>query len=211
VTGSRPVVTLSAAYGALGSLIGPRVAERLEVAFLDRAITAEVAQRMAVSLEEAEAHSGRSEHGLWRLLASFSSTPQLTAAGPAPAAVPDEREFMQETERVLHARARDGGVILGRAAALVLAEHPTALHVRLDGPVEARVAQVTRRAHIDDAEARERRRDADRAREAYVKHLYGHDPADPRLYHLVLDSTAIDPDTCVQLIVTAAHARQHGG
>ena len=44
----------------------------------------------------------------------------------------------------------------------------------------------------------------DRARTAYVKHFYGADPADPRLYHLVIDSTAIPLETVAELIVTAA-------
>jgi hypothetical protein len=39
------VVTLAALYGAGGSVIGPRVAERLGVEFLDRAIPRSVAQR----------------------------------------------------------------------------------------------------------------------------------------------------------------------
>ena len=34
---ARPVVTLAAFYGAGGTVVGPRVAERLGVAFLDRA------------------------------------------------------------------------------------------------------------------------------------------------------------------------------
>ena len=211
MSSSAPVVTLSASFGALGSVIGPRVAARLEVPFLDRAISVEVAEHLAVSVEEAEAHDDRSEHGLGRLLASFSSVPTLGGAAPAPAVRHDEREFKEETERVLRALARDGGVILGRAGALVLAEHPGALHVRLDGPVEARVAQVVRLGGLEEPEAGRRRRDADSARDAYVKHFYGQESADARLYHLTLDSTAIDPGTCVELIVTAARAREGSG
>ena len=207
---SAPVVTLSATYGAFGSLIGPDVAERLRVPFLDRAIPAEVAERLAVSLDEAESHDERAERGLERALATFAAVPMLLGAPPATGTAEEGRTFQEETERVIHAHVRDGGVILGRAGALVLAEHPTALHVRLDGPARARVAQIARLANIDEREAERRRHDADRAREAYVKHFYRADPADPRLYHLVLDSTALDRDTCVELIALAARARQAG-
>ena len=44
----RPVVTVAALYGAGGSVVGPRVAERLGVEFLDRAIPASVARRMGL-------------------------------------------------------------------------------------------------------------------------------------------------------------------
>jgi cytidylate kinase len=48
--------------------------------------------------------------------------------------------------------------------------------------------------------------DNDRARTAYVKHFYGADPADPRLYHLVIDSTRLPVPATVELIVVAARA-----
>ena len=45
------LVTISAAYGAGGSLIGPRVAERLGVRFLDRALPVSVADQLEVPRE----------------------------------------------------------------------------------------------------------------------------------------------------------------
>jgi cytidylate kinase len=55
---------------------------------------------------------------------------------------------------------------------------------------------------------------ADAARNAYVRRLYGVDPADPSLYHLMIDSTVMPTEAVVDLILaaaTAAHAgRAHG-
>ena len=42
------VVTLAALYGAGGGVVGPRVAERLGVPFLDRAIPRSVAERAGI-------------------------------------------------------------------------------------------------------------------------------------------------------------------
>ena len=47
------LVTLSAPYGAGGSQVGPEVAERLDVPFVDRAIPTAVAERLAVPLRDA--------------------------------------------------------------------------------------------------------------------------------------------------------------
>ena len=206
MTASAPVVTISASYGAGGSVVGPQVAELLGVPFFDRAIPLDVARHLAVPLEEALAHDERCEGVLGRLLASFAQAP-VAAAGWQPVPVPDGREFKDEAERVIQEHAHDGAVILGRAAALVLAEHPRALHVRLDGPTDARIAQAARVRGLDESEARDRQQDADRARIAYVKHFYHADPADPRHYHVLLDSTVIDFDTCAQLVASAAQAR----
>lgn len=57
-------------------------------------------------------------------------------------------------------------------------------------------------------QAAERRLDAnDRARIGYVRRSYGIDPENPDLYHLRIYSTAVDLDTCVELIVAAACSR----
>ena len=47
----------------------------------------------------------------------------------------------------------------------------------------------------------------DDARHAYVHHVYRCDARDSKHYHLVIDSTAIPLDACVELIAGAATAR----
>ena len=56
---------------------------------------------------------------------------------------------------------------------------------------------------ISEAEARRHLDAADRARDAYVRRLYRTDPADPRHYHLVIDSTALPLDAVTELILRA--------
>jgi cytidylate kinase len=46
----------------------------------------------------------------------------------------------------------------------------------------------------------------DRAHAEYVKRFYGADIRDPALYDVVLDSTSINLDTCVELLVTAVRS-----
>ncbi|MFI7445521.1 cytidylate kinase-like family protein [Nonomuraea indica] len=205
------VVTISATYGTAGSHIGPAVAAELGVPFVDRAIPSAVAQELGCTLEEALAHDDRAEHGLGRLLAGAMRLPTVTFGGVdmyVPGAMPlPPEEFVRRTERILQETARTrGGVFLGRAGAIVLADHPGALHVRLDAPSRRRVRQTATLAQVSEREARKVIEDSDRARTAYVRHFYRADPADPGLYHLVIDSTTIPVPACVDLIVTAAEA-----
>lgn len=88
----------------------------------------------------------------------------------------------------------------------MLADEPYALHVRLDGSLERRPAQVMDELSVAEREARRMLEANDRARTAYVKHFYRVDPASPNLYHLVLDATRLPQAACVDLVVTAAHA-----
>jgi cytidylate kinase len=103
--------------------------------------------------------------------------------------------------------ATTGGVILGRASSIVLEAYPNALRVRLDGPLEARIAQAMAHDHLDEAAARKLQSESDRARDAYVRHLYGTEMTDPSHFHLYVDATALDTDTCVDLLETWARRR----
>ncbi|MHB1776823.1 MAG: cytidylate kinase family protein [Acidimicrobiales bacterium] len=56
--------------------------------------------------------------------------------------------------------------------------------------------------HLDAETARMRQRESDRAREPYARHLYGTEMSDPSHFHLVIDTTAIGIDACVDLLAT---------
>ena len=203
------VVTVSASFGAGGAEIAPAVAERLGLPFYDRAIPVEVAGRLGVPLEEAEANDETVAHGLWRLISSLGTMPDIGTTGIGSA--PDERAYKVQTERVLgEIAAGPGGVVLGRAAAIVLRDRSDALHVRLDGSPDRRLAAAVEHLGRPQAEVKRERDAADAARVAYVKHFYRCDPTHAKHYHLVADSTVLPHDVVVDLVVHAARARGIG-
>jgi cytidylate kinase len=199
------VVTISASYGAGGAYVGPRLAERLEVPFVDRAIPNEVAHRLAVPLTEAIQHDESPGSVFERFIRMLAPAGMAFGARPfLDHEIVDENAYRDATEQVIREQAsREGGVFLGRAAAMVLRDSPRALHVRLYGPREARVERAMKIEGITREEAEQRLRDNDRAREAYVHHFYGADPNDLRHYHLAIDTTEIPLDRVVDLIVLA--------
>jgi len=200
--GTPPLVTISASYGAGGSQIGPAVAERLGVEFLDRAIPTSVADRLRVPLDDALAHDESLGDAIGRLVSTFALLPELAGAMVQAGYLAGE-DYRRETERLIKEHADSGAVILGRAGAVILRDHPGALHVRLDGPPERRVAQAVEIEGLSPNDAERLRKDGDRAREAYVRHFYGCDAKDPSLYHLVIDSTALSKETVVEIIAAA--------
>ncbi|MFJ9556808.1 AAA family ATPase [Nocardiopsis sp. NPDC101807] len=224
----EPVVTISATYGAGGSAVGPAVAARLGVAFLDRAIPSAVAAQIGCSLDEVLQRDDRAPGGLERLLASAARLPTVTLGSVDTAFIgttDDEgrllydHEFVEQTELVIGEVAHSGGVVLGRAGAVVLADHPAALHVRLDGGRDARLRRARALWEAGDREECSGRGwgegvptlrlldDNDRARASYVRRFYHADPADPRHYHLVLDTSALSLEACTDLVVRAAEDR----
>jgi cytidylate kinase len=209
IPGDRGVrlITVSASYGAGGSVVAPALAERLGLPFLQRVTTSEGHVAEPGPCDEQLTAEEVKATPVHRLLAHFT---QAMPAGPTqspPSTHHQDEHLRGHGEAGIHrlVASGDGGVILGRAAAVVLGKD-RGYHVRLDGPADRRVAQGAAVEGISEEQARARLRAADKARIAYVRRLYRTDPADASLYHLVIDSTAIPLDTVIELILAAARA-----
>jgi hypothetical protein len=199
------LIALSASYGAAGDLVGPALAEHLGVPFVDRAIPLRVAEELNVPFEEADRMESESPTWLERLLVGFVGMDATVPAVLPPGALTAD-DFRRETEKAVLAQCATGeGVILGRAAAIVLRDDPRVLRVRLDGPREARLLQAIRLG-IDEPTATRTIDRLDRTHRTYARELYGVDIRDLSLYDLVLDSTRLHVETCVEVIDAAARA-----
>lgn len=201
------VVTLAALYGAGGSVIGPRVADRLGVPFIDRAIPQSVAKRAGVP-ETAVADADEQPRSRWDevLDALARASPPTGASGQVEQVDLEERRLHAEIERFLADSSRAGAVVLGRGGAVVLASVPGALHVYLGGDREARVKRVVDLHQIDRATAAQRVKANDKARRDYVRTVYGIEGDNPALYHLMIDAISLGVDVCVDVIVAASES-----
>lgn len=202
-------ITISASYGADGAVIGREIARILGVEFFDRAIPVAVAQKLAVDPEEAISKDWHAPKRMERVLAALASTSMPYIGMDAHSelfANPDA--FRQATEAVLRQIADgDGGVILGRASMMVLEKRPDVLSVRLDGPVAARVREGAKARNIDEVEARKEQKETDAARESYLQTFYGRSQSDVSLYQVILDSTSLTREACIDIILRAARDR----
>jgi cytidylate kinase len=199
---------VSASYGAGGSVVAPALADRLGVPFLNRATNRSGAIEGPEPCFERLVTEEADLTPVPRLLASFT---QAMPAGPTqspPSAYHQDHRLRRQCEEGIRRLGDAGaGVILGRAAAVVLGkEH--GFHVRLDGPPALRLVQGAAVEGVSLDQARRHMNAADHARTAYVRRLYRADPADPRHYHLLIDSTAIPIDTVTEIILRALSSFQ---
>lgn len=206
-----PVVTISASYGAGGSVVAPGVADRLGLPLVDRLVSANAAEAPALHVSVAPSGEGISKEEelatpASRFLSYLAHVAPVgaTVTPPIPDVGDDDDLRLRAEAAITEVRYRHGGVVLGRAAAVVLRGEARAYHVRLDGPESRRIEQAARLEGIDEERAKQRMAETDRARTAYVRRLYRTDPTDPRLYHLIIDSTAVDLHRVIGLVVMAS-------
>ena len=196
---STPVVTLFESYGAGASYIGPRVARALGVPFHGQAFSSE-------EIESAEARRER-EGLLSRVLGAMGGQYAALEGGSVATAQQDKHELVLENTRVVVEQAREGGVIMGRNGALILANWPAALHVKLDGPLTQRIERAAKDSGIDVERAAKRQKREDQVRADMSIEFYGWDPRETDRYDLVVNTGTMDLDTCVDIIVQAVKVK----
>ena len=199
---SKVVVTLFESYGSGASYVSEKVAQALGVPLHAQAFSSEELEN---AMERRE-----SEGVLTRVFGAMGG-PYATYAGlegPGVAlAQRDNYELVMQNTRFVKEAAREGGVIVGRNGAFILADWPGALHVRLDGPLQQRIARAAQESGIDTERAAKRQKREDQIRADMSITLYGWDPRELDRYHLVVNTGIMDLGTCVDIIVQAARVK----
>jgi cytidylate kinase len=194
-----PVVTLFESFGSGASYVGPRVAQALGVPFHSQAFSSE-------EIENAE--SERESEGVLSRVSAAIGGSYAGIEGPAVAmAQRDNYDLVMENTRTVEMEARQTGVIMGRNGALILANRPATLHVKLDGPLDQRIERAARDSGISIERAAKRQKREDQLRADMSITFYGWDPRATDRYDLVVNTGTMDLDTCVDIIVQAARVK----
>jgi cytidylate kinase len=117
---------------------------------------------------------------------------------PSPKACEAYRQAVQQIMEEL--REQGNVIIVGRAGQVILGKYPDVLHVRLIAPRTLRAERLSQRHNIDFNCARAQVDASDRYRKKYLRQFYGVKWGDPRLYHLVINTGKIPPESVANLI-----------
>ncbi len=212
-----PVITISRLTGSGGAAIGQKLAERLGATYLNTQIISEVAHRLKIPEATAAQHDERAEAFIERLArVLWSSNPTFAAisGGPmdATTALPFEsttEAYVTTTRQIVREAAQTGNtVIFGHGAQFILAGQPGVLHVRFFAPFPDRVRRVMQRANLPQAEAERWVREEDQRRANHIRQFYQADWHAPDPFHLLLNTSLLNEETCIQLILAAVAQHQ---
>ncbi len=185
------IITIARQLGSQGDAIAADVAQRLHYTLIDQFKLQEAAEAYGMLKSELEeVHEKR----------PTLVTRYLTMR---------HRAYLDMIQTIIYNYAKqDNIVLLGRAAAVLLSDVPSALHVNIFAPFDRRVEAVMALEGVTRSIAEQIVRESDQDRTGYMKYLFDCDWMDPLLYDVMLDTGLITREHACELIVEAAQAKE---
>jgi len=196
-TAGTPVVTIFELYGAGATAVGRRVADAMGLPFHPQAFSSEELEGGPDAALERNAVLTTVYSAMGGAYGGFDGRDIV-------ATQQQKYELVMDNNRAVWAEAAEGGVIVGRNGAVILAERPNTVHVLLTGAVEDRISRAAVEAGIPTEQAAARQTREDEVRAEMSKVLYGWDPRLPDRYDLVINTSRIPPEAAAASIVRAA-------
>jgi len=202
------IITISRQYLAGASAVADRIAHELAWQVVDDAFTDAIAERSGFTPEDVRSLEESVPSFMERFAQSSAlSFPEFLVSTPSAIEEPEarklahiSRDFIEELGR------RDRIVMVGRAAAAVLASERDAIHVRLVASLEHRVQRAIHERGLSEAEARAAVQERDTNRARYHKEMFGRDWSDPVNYHMVLNTELLSCEGAADLVIARAKA-----
>ncbi|MGB7981097.1 MAG: cytidylate kinase-like family protein [Candidatus Nanopelagicales bacterium] len=193
---AKPVVTIFEYFGSGADYVGRRVAEALGLPFHEQAFSSEQIEAGKAAVDEESAVLAQVFSVMGGAYGGFDGR-------DVPSTQRQKYDLVMDNNRKVWSYAEEGGVVLGRNGAVILAERPNTLHVLLTGAVEDRVERAAKENGITLEQAAKRQVHEDQVRADMSRVLYGWDPLLPDRYDLVLNTSRISLDGVVNAILDA--------
>lgn len=217
-----PAVTISREIGASGTFIALKVAEALGYVCYDQQIINEIAQKMGKNKEQLEDFDQQSYNRIGvffqEALASIAQGGMVFhpfGIGPLdwdsaeifstyPRNAFQEKDYYEVLTQVIKEIAEKSNVvILGRGGSQILKDRSDTLHVRIVADRNERIQHVMKEQNLDQAKAEEVVSRKDEAAANFIYDFFDADWNDPHHYHMILNTSRIAPEKCIEMIINA--------
>ncbi|MDR3258069.1 MAG: MATE family efflux transporter [Fusobacteriaceae bacterium] len=168
------IVAIAREHGSAGKYIGQLIAERLQIPFYYKEMTALAAQESGLASKFLSDINANSPVGMHKLYLSTEVIQQAIIA----------------QEKIIHKIADNGScVIVGRAADYVLRDYKDVVRIFIHAPKAYRVQKVMEMYGDTEQEGKKSIARSDVARATYYKNISGLDYGNARQYDLCIDSS----------------------
>lgn len=200
------IITIEREFGAGGTPIAEKLAEKLGWKLWDQSLTAEIAELAQVDHSEVERLDERCESLFYRLMKVYMRGSYERSLPVAGLEHFDADSMVAFIKRVVERAASEGNcVIVGRGSTYSLRDRDDAYHVFIYAPWEEKMRRL-REAGKGEDEAEELLSTIDRERATFIHRYFGKEWPNRHLYHLMINSK-IGDEAVIEAILHEVTAR----
>ena len=199
------VITISRSYGSGGKQIAMRLAKALNVKYYDRDLIKDVSEKTGINeaLFNLADETHKSKNPFKKYLSKKSVTPDSDDY------LSKENLFNLQADYIRQlAESEESCIIIGRCANHVLRDYKNVVNVFIHADHAHCVQNVKEYNGLETAEAEALIEKIDKERAHYHKYFTNSEWNDARNYDVCLDTSKVDFDKCVKIIVDYLKIKQ---
>ena len=190
---AKRIITISREFGSGGRFIGEEVAKKLGIAYYDKNIIGQIAEKSGLSPEYIQENAELSpKKGLFAY--AFSGR-DITGKSV--------EDMVYEVQRniILELAEKEPCVIIGRNADYILKDRDDVLNVFIHGDMPEKIKRITGLYNVKEKEAVKMMADTDKRRRTNYNFYTDHNWGKASNYTLCLNSSQLGYDRCEMIIM----------
>ena len=192
---SNRIITIGREFGSGGRTIGREVAHRLGIHCYDQELIGKMAEESGFTPEYVEKESENATISSW---AASAFAMDSTYALPTN----QDRLWQVQSKIIREIAANESCVIVGRCADVILEESADLLKVFIHADFDSRARRIVEKYGETEVPTEKRLRDKDKRRAMYYQFYTDRKWGDIENYHIILDSSALGLEKCVDIIAS---------
>ena len=190
---TKRIITISREFGSGGRFIGEEVAKKLGIAYYDKNIINEIAEKSGLSPEYIQENAELSpKKGLFAY--AFAGR-DITGKSV------EDMVYEAQRKVILELADKESCVIIGRNADYILKDRADVLNVFIHGDTPEKIQRITRLYNVEEQKAVKMMADTDKRRMANYNFYTDQKWGKASNYTLCLNSSKLGYDRCEKIIM----------
>ena len=181
------VITISKESGTEPGKVVSIAAKKLGYEYIGKKLAAEIAKDLHLSEAEVQTFKQTSQTRILRLMDRYTCSLVQKVVDREHGCLDDANYYESTKKLVLNLYEADNVIILGWGGQCILRGKPNTLHVRLTKVDDLKIEKVMQDYDLNRQAAKKLVEREEKDSSAYVKHYFGEDWNDARLYDLIID------------------------
>ena len=192
-------ITINRQVGSGGKEIGNKLAEKLNLLYLDKEIVKEAAKDLGTYVENLEDYDEK-QNSLWNSLLSYSALASIDYV-PNVEVISEAEAHRAQSNFITKIAREKSAVIIGRGGSYILRNHPTHVSIFLNADLEFRKKRIQQENNIAEKEALQLIEKTDKTRIKYFKTLTGENMYNACGYNLTIDTGKLGIEKSINFII----------